>query len=1527
MTNQTLRFRQILKSSVAIAILACLTTPLAAEEREEAPSGDATAQSPAVIAVQSAPQVASIEERQSYALRLMTQVYNGTRDLSHTQMLGVGRIRKGNRSISRFDYGDGAVVIAPDVGQIAASRFMNVSGTEKQIVYNYDTKLIHGDPEIAAFHNSLVRPWLGNGPHLGQDASWVQNVPLSALGMPTVSGESIRIELSRTYFTHQGKPMVLVQYDIPAFSYDAGAGKMLVQWGRGIALTDPGFGMIYLNATLQRAVETRNGTPGKPYRFARNMVAANPDGSAMIDYREVEQLRGLIEPILGADAMMIVPVGSDDERADGRPLELGRRLDLLALSIGENGANEVPMAAGVQGASGRGNEVAGAIGARAMTNGGGVFVSSQGTRGRDLVAEEVTDQQAASGNAEDAGGRSDGGVDSLGARAMTDGAMPFGSSQDTSGRTVLADEAVDQQSSATGDPDFDLSPEMLERLEQSTQSGDLVSDAFDRVRGGGGDAAFGNQDPSTEGYAGPSTLDVVDGTGQVLKPVLGYADKANAITNGVLATETIRLTNLANDVGSKINAAGESYRQATVALKNSGAMKLTLMPGAELLLDTYNQTTGELGDLEQRINSLSSYLSDLTKQGAAIPPESIAETSKLVSQYNILYDKAEAQYRAFQGVSNKYVAVFDDTDPTTARLLKRVEERASDLYALEKVAVTLERDASALQKLARQLPVEQLQDVLKRFGDSPYGKVLDGVSHGMNGFTVGQSLYNIVDASSNDKSSGQLNLTRDHGLSSLVLDLTSLAGNAVSGNVSAFLSDATAITFGSVSDIILSGKALKDTHQLNARLLQQSREMDQRLSDMRHEKIANLGDFLDDVGTDLSALDQEIDDSVQRSKDLLEERRQARAELARQEQDEQDGQQLASAGREAENERRRTANDRLNNDLKHNYPTVDPSTIKVVKKDEGEYDGPPPSILPPATIAAIEREQRRQEAQDKLDAQYEADWNAKGLPPLDTFVNAEEREAAAQAWLDTRYEADRKAKGLPDLDTFATAEERAVASQARLDAEYEADRKAKGLPALDTFATAEERKAASQAWLEAQYEADRKARGIPDADRYANADERGAVEQAKLNAKYQAAWEERGLPYLDNFATAEERKEAAEAKLKEYQDKKFAEQKADEVAKAKQPGTYEFRTSKLETSELVVSEFGIEPITFEEVNFEIPVFDKDNDLFDEDGNLKKVGPDDFVMTPFDPPEASKFPPTDPDDLDGYPGTGEYPAFSFESMSGTVETKLDRWEEWLATQDVRKLTQLALAAGYPNLASALADAENIIRMSQDEGYRRWARTAPSCTGSNGCGPQYLERWAMKRSIVGLGDILAQSRGIFSSGGFTDIGVSGFNLMYVLRDFGIQDGDLIDVEISQFGRVIGQLKGHFLLTAGSPFNVRLRPGVAQMVISALNEGSASPNTAEVTIQNVVRGDGRQTYSLETGQTAVLRIEAGATGGSMQSSSNGGQGTSALSGTVTSAAGSRIGSPGVQGAPPERRPAPPSRPAAPHMRDPNGPRPDIR
>jgi len=362
-TNNT--SRAILLAGAALTTVLSIVTPAQAEtagERSEAsPEAAPTAPTSPTASIQASATSAQIEERQSYAVRLMTQVYDGTRDVSHTQMLGIGRARKGNHSISQFDFGDGSVVITPDAGKLSASRFLNVTGSERLVIYNYDDKTVEGDAETARLHNRVIRPWLGKGPALGRDANWAQTVPLGDLGVLGLAGTNVRMELSRSYFTHNGMPMVLIEYAIPAFGYDSGSGRTVVQWGRGIALTDPGFGMIYLNAALHRAVETVNGQPGRPYRFGRTMIAANPDGSAMVDYRRIEQLKGLIEPIMGANAVLVVPVSTPGVAPDGRALELSRRLDLLALSIGEDGANEVPIGASVQTGSDRGTEASPAL--------------------------------------------------------------------------------------------------------------------------------------------------------------------------------------------------------------------------------------------------------------------------------------------------------------------------------------------------------------------------------------------------------------------------------------------------------------------------------------------------------------------------------------------------------------------------------------------------------------------------------------------------------------------------------------------------------------------------------------------------------------------------------------------------------------------------------------------------------------------------------------------------------------------------------------------------------------------------------------------------------------------------------------------------------------------------------------------------------------------------------------------------------------------------------------------------------------
>lgn len=1215
---------------VAAGSLALVSAPLAAQEN--------------TVATQAAVQTGTVREQQQYALRLMTQIYDGERDFSHTQMLGIGRIRQGNQSFTQFDYGDGAVVLTGADGQLSASRFLNLSKTEKGILYNYDTRTMAGDDPIAAFHNGIVRPLLGNAPELGSSVSWQTSLRLEQADILAQGDPSLQIEFSRQYFSHGGKPMVLIHYAVPAFSYIDGAGRSVVHWGQGISLTDPGFGMIYLNATLHRSVASLGGAT-TPYRFARTMVAANPDGSAMLDYRDVPQLAPYIDDLFGADAMRVV---HDGQRVLGfDPLATARNLDLIALSIAEDGANEAPMASAAQLAENRGAETLEATGARAMVRDGEVYIDNSSPSA--VMAEEA--------------------VHTVGGRPGQ-----------TSGN--LAEEA---------------SAETLELLIESSQrGGGLQGNLGDNINS---NAVFGNRGDGNN--PPPSNLDRAANAGGFLNTVLGYTDKGNAITGGLLATQTVKLTQYANDLGTRLNSASESYRQASARLKQQAKVTLQLVPEADVINTRIATGAVRSLDIERQLDRLSTTMEALTKSGGAIPPQTFAEASRLVTEFNVLQDSMAQDNLRLNAIPDKYKVDFDLSDPFTARLVQNVEDASSDLVGLQKSARAVESEASLLRGLIQRIPTEKIGNALEYFGNSPAGKILDGVSHGMNIYTTTTAINNTINGAYTDQSSGQINLTRDHSISGLALDLTALAGHAVSGNIPAFVSDATAITAGSVADIFLSAKGLRDINALNTDLLRQQRLLQRQLGEKRHKNFLQIGEDLKIVASELDALEEDIENSTGMARDILRQRRAARAEIRRREE---------AAQREQEAQDRQTANERQ---------------------------------------ARIEENERRRAANERLEESFRPDYPT--APPRDPNTPPRERE--------------------PELTL----------------------------------------------------------------------EEQGFITETPQQRRLRETREE-------NARVAEE--------LKQYQERLLANRDDNSPF----DGDYEMRVSELEVSDLVVSQFEIEPVTFDPVTFDPVTWDPPT-----------WEPPEWVPPEFDPPEISKFPQTDPDDVDGYPGTGEYPAYGFENMSGTLNVDLSRWEDWLATQDIRKLIQLAIAAGYPvargsdgmaTLAIALNDAENIIRQSQNSGYRQWANQAPSCSGYTGCGPQYLERWAMKRSIVALGDILVQSREVFSTGGFSDIGISGFNLGYVLTDFGIEDGDLIDVDIQQFGRRIGGLTGHFLTNAGTSFDVNLRPGVATLVVTALNEGTASPNTAAVTVGNVVRGDGNQTFNLNTGQTATLRIEANAT-----------------------------------------------------------------
>lgn len=217
------------------------------------------------------------------------------------------------------------------------------------------------------------------------------------------------------------------------------------------------------------------------------------------------------------------------------------------------------------------------------------------------------------------------------------------------------------------------------------------------------------------------------------------------------------------------------------------------------------------------------------------------------------------------------------------------------------------------------------------------------------------------------------------------------------------------------------------------------------------------------------------------------------------------------------------------------------------------------------------------------------------------------------------------------------------------------------------------------------------------------------------------------------------------------------------------------------------------------------------------------------------------------------------AFKYNNMHAIVPTDLSAYKEWLATQDVRRLEIIARNAGYPNLASALKDWKSLIKKASDQGFRDWANSPPVPSAFVNANIAWQQRGLVRAQLL-LGDILNDSRFIQSLGGLTDVTISGGQLNLTLIDFGIEDGDVITLLVTQYGRTL--LNRSFTLRnpPGEDVSAAIRAGVAAVVVTAVNEGFASPNTAQVNIGNVVMGNAVQVYSLRTGEQAVLRIQSG-------------------------------------------------------------------
>jgi hypothetical protein len=110
---------------------------------------------------------------------------------------------------------------------------------------------------------------------------------------------------------------------------------------------------------------------------------------------------------------------------------------------------------------------------------------------------------------------------------------------------------------------------------------------------------------------------------------------------------------------------------------------------------------------------------------------------------------------------------------------------------------------------------------------------------------------------------------------------------------------------------------------------------------------------------------------------------------------------------------------------------------------------------------------------------------------------------------------------------------------------------------------------------------------------------------------------------------------------------------------------------------------------------------------------------------------------------------------------------------------------------------------------------------------------------------------------ASGGLSDVTVTQRIITVTMTDNGQEiDGDTVDIILN--GLTVSA--GHVLVgPPGTNLELILQAGLNLLEVVALNEGTISPNTAELIISNVVEGESVQEWRLSEGERGSLTITA--------------------------------------------------------------------
>lgn len=1159
-----------------------------------------------------------IDEENAYQLRLMTQVFDGTREFSHTQNSAISRLRKGNESYTQIDFGDGSVVI--DHGsEVQVGSYTNTSEAEAEFHYNYETQTLSGANAVADYFNNHIRQYLNEGPSLGTDGEWTSSVGFADLGAAGMSGDSVKLELARDYFSHNDTQYVLLTYDAPAFSYRLKSGAEVYHWGKGFVLTDPSFGEVYWSASLHRSVADQPGGVMRPYRYMRSMMMTDDSANPMVDPTSIAQTANLMDAFYGDAATEVIGTVVDLGIADQSPLMVAANLDMLALSLAENSVNQPGQITGQANSNQRGDQ-------------------------QDNTADDL---------AQLAG---------------------YGSKVPTAIKTINQPNASIEISPKNADAVANKLNNQIARLSQSQTS--MARDAAE-INAKSKDA-----------------LNSLETVGELIGEEQALLEEIATLR----ATHDQKIDEL-NSLITKTNLTPNEYNKVKQLQAEVKALGGTIRP------------------LESR---------SLTNANPSALVELVEDYDDILEEMEVLEGRSNALARQSQAITGELVEVQG-----------------------QYLALPLETKSKVNYGLIDSLP-GPLKGLVQSEGAKLFAKggghILAAGGDAANLYTIGKAGNNAITAVSKDMSSGDVQLTRSYDgkglLIDLPMDLTFLFISAATGDIRGFVSDGVAITLGSLSDIFVAGVALKDFHRADLELMKQ-RHADQSMRIQRG--IDKFEATLERI--DLLLVLEESDLSLD-EKDRLTARLEA-----------------AEPGSSEFNQLKATIN---------SAPTRS-------RGESSDFDDA---------------------AKANLKAQLEA-RRAKR--------DAERAQAAREAAERARIAAEKKRK-----------QEEYAGAQQRFEDSMRSD--------------------------------------YPTVDNNPRPDTEDNTQKTPSNASvFDGTSLTAGIELATDIATDEDLIQLgfvwdlSPVDLDTYQAEKLRKAKEDQDAWWASLRK-DARGDDIGAGVRKYDDYGITHYVTTSVDWNKPEFDMPT----------------WAQPDFKPPKATQigwtnfdgddWPDTtknfDDDARDEWKGNNMNLAFNYENMSGSVETDTSKWDEWIDGIGRRKLETLARQAGYPTLASALSDWKNLVRQSGDDGYRKWAMAAPSCNGYGGCGPNYLGRWSMKRSQLELGDLIGESAAFASSAGLSDISIRSLVLRFSVFDNALEDGDIVRVTVTQFGRKLFD-QTITLTNAAQSFVVGLNRGVATVDMTAVNEGEFPPNTASIVIQDVVDGESAQDYSADEGSTATLKV----------------------------------------------------------------------